>query len=316
MHSVGGTDLPLSPEQSGFVMALAEQRSRPPLGDLARILRIAVHCVDTDLRLATGLCAAAVAPPSSAELRRQVEPPLVFARLFAVVTAAAAGGSPHDAMPVAVMSSLWWAGAETRTSAAATGLPLLYLRSLEIAEDLRQGWTADLEETAAGPGAKSSIRSNAYARDAVMAARTCAPPDERRWREFGRLYGSLADQAAANSAGDDRTPPLLFAHAREIASTHVRRHMLRLSEEAGRNAGARTALRDLSSTRGALQRYDREVRDLHSLAVGTLTELCGPNPYRTYLLTRLEGLLRHSQVRPRETVSAPGPAHPVSPSKP
>ena len=295
-------------------MPITEQRARPPLGNFARTLRIAVHCVDTDLRLTTELRAGAVAPPSSAELLKQVEPPLVFARLFAVVTAAAAGGSPHNAMPVSVMSSLWWAGAETRTSAVATRLPLLYLRSLDITEDLRRGWTTDLEETAVDPDSKSSVRSNAYARDAFMAVRTCAPSDGQQWREFGRLYGLLADQAAANSAGDDRTPPLLLANACKIASTHLRQHMIRLGEEAGGSADARVALRDLSTAPGAVQLYDREVHDLHSRAVSTLAGLCEPNPYRTFLRSRLDGLLQRSLVHPREMVGSPGPQRPVAPS--
>ncbi|KJK43411.1 hypothetical protein UK23_33370 [Lentzea aerocolonigenes] len=283
-------------------MALTEQRSRPPLGNFARTLRIAVRCVDADLRLATDLRAAVADPPSTTALLTQVEPPLVFARLFAVVTAAAAGGSPHNAMPVSVLSSLWWAGLETSTGAAAARLPLRYLRSLDITEDLRRGWTTDLEETAVDPGPGSSVRSNAYARDAFMAARTCAPSDGPQWREFGRLYGSLADQAAANSAGGAHTPPLLLASACKIASTHRRQHMIRLGEEAGRNAEAGIALRDLSSAPDAVQLYDREVHDLHSRAVSTLAGLCEPNPYRAFLRSRLDGLLQNSLVRPREMV--------------
>ncbi|WP_053738065.1 hypothetical protein [Nocardia sp. NRRL S-836] len=294
-------------------MAITEQRARPPLGNFARTLRIAVRCVDADLRLATDLRTAGVAPPSSAELLRQVEPPLVFARLFAVVTAAAAGGSPHNAMPVSAISALWWAGADTRTGAAAVWLPLRYLRSLDIAEDLRRGWTADLEEPAVVSDSRSSARSNAYAREAFMAARTCAPSDGPQWREFGRLYGLLADQAAANSAGDDRTPPLLLANACKIASTHLRHHMIQLGEEAGRNATARMVLRDLSSTPGAVRLYDREVHDMHSRAVTTLAGLCGPNPYRLFLRSRLDGLLQHSLVRPREMVGSPAPQRPVAP---
>ncbi|MEU7481566.1 hypothetical protein AB0A63_36710 [Lentzea sp. NPDC042327] len=290
-------------------MPITEHRSRPPLGNFAKTLRIAVRCVDADLRLTNDHRAA----PSSAELLKQVESPLVFARLFAVVTAAAAGGSPHKAMPVSVMSSLWWAGAETRTGAAATRLPLSYLRSLDITEELRRTWTADLEEAAADPGSTSSARSNAYARDAVMAVRTCAAADGPRWREFGRLYGLLADQAAANSAGDDRTPPLLLANACKIASTHLRQHMIRLGEEAGGNAHARMVLRDLSSTPGAVRLYAREVRDLHSLAVTTLTDLCEPNPYRSFLRSRLDGLVQHSLVHPREMVGSPVPQRPVAP---
>ncbi|USX55454.1 hypothetical protein [Lentzea sp. HUAS12] len=285
-------------------MPITEKRAQPPLGNFARTLRIAVRCVDADLRLATGLRATAVAPPSSTELLSQVQPPLVFARLFAVIVAAAAGGSPHDAMPVSVMSSLWWAGAATRTSAAAAGLPLLHLRSLDISEDLRRGWTTDLEDMANDADSKSSTRSNAYARDAVMAARTCAPSDGSRWREFGKLYGSLVDQAAANSSGTDRTPPLLLASACKIASTHRRQHLIRLGEEAGSNA--RIALRDLSSTPDAVQLYDREIRDLHSRAVSALADLCGPNPYRALLRSRLDELLQHSLVRPREMIGSSG----------
>ncbi|WP_434447434.1 hypothetical protein [Lentzea sp. E54] len=288
-------------------MPSTEHRARPPLGNFARTLRIAVRCVDAELRLATDLRAATAAPPSSAELLRQVEPPLVFARLFAVVTAAAAGGSLHNTMPVSVMSALWWARADTRTSGAAARLPLRYLRSLDIAEDLRRGWTTDLEETAVDLDSRPSARSNAYAREAFMAARTCAPSDGPQWREFGRLYGLLADQAAANSAGDDRTPPLLLANACKVASTHLRHHMIRLGEEAGRNAAARTVLRDLSSTPGAVQLYDREIHDLHSRAVSTLAGLCEPNPYRLFLRSRLDGLLQHSLVRPREMVGSPVP---------
>lgn len=291
-------------------MAITEHRARPPLGNFARTLRIAVQCVEADLRLAADPRAAVVAPPSSAELLEQVRPPLVFARLFAVVTAAAAGGSPHKAMPVSVLSSLWWAGLETGTSATAARLPLRHLRSLDITEDLRRGWSTDLEETI---DPRSGVRSGAYARDAFMAARTCAPSDGPRWREFGRLYGLLADQAAANSAGGSRTPPLLLASACRVASTHRRQHLVRLGEEAGGNADARAALRDLSSAPDAVRLYDHEVRDVHARTVRTLADLCEANPYRTFLRSRVDGLLQHSLVHPREMVGSPGPRRTAAP---
>ncbi|MFD9698020.1 hypothetical protein [Lentzea sp. NPDC059081] len=252
----------------------------------------------------------------SDSLSRQTEPPLVFARLFAVVVAGAAGGSPQAAMPVSVMSSLWWAGIEAQSNRASTELPLRHLRTLRITEPLRQAWADDLEQAAAFPEPHplghddveqvlkpgASNRNTAYARDALMAARTCGVADTAEWYAFGCLYGLLVDQAAANSGGPSEIPPLLVAHACSLMDERRRGHVRQLRHDATWDVVAKATLRDVLTAPAAVELYNEEVRRLHSRALAVLARSGQPNPFSALLRARLDGLLQHSGVRPREVV--------------
>lgn len=77
-----------------------------------RKLRAGVPPVNADLRPSADPGSAVASFQHCTALRRQTETPLVFTHLFAIAIDEAAGGSLRDAMPVSVMSSLWWAIAE------------------------------------------------------------------------------------------------------------------------------------------------------------------------------------------------------------
>jgi hypothetical protein len=62
-----------------------------------------------------------LARAASRYMRNQCAPTTVNLRLFAVVVAGAAAGAPHEALPVSVVSSLWWSGVEATASRGSNG---------------------------------------------------------------------------------------------------------------------------------------------------------------------------------------------------
>jgi hypothetical protein len=306
--------------------------TRLPLRALVGTLRIALR--EAESSLASDLHDLPRSVRS--RLRDQGRSPVVESRLFAALVAGAAGGSPHEAIPVSVLSSLWWTGVETTsgTVAETLRLPLNHLRSLSIGPRLRHDWARELVRSFVPSGQKTladqavdlaavrqryltptctTRRSAAYARDAIMAVRLLGVSEARseKWRDFGALFGSLMDLAAACSlVAVDSAPvraapvisPLLFAHAVASASAHRRRHLLHLAEEAEHDADARAVLHELVHSRPGALAYHHDLATLHSRARDCLLRLCVPGPCSVRLLSDLDRWRAQAQAQPREVL--------------
>ncbi|MET8759554.1 hypothetical protein [Lentzea sp. NPDC004782] len=275
--------------------------------------------------------------PSSLRLHLHVQrkSPVLESRLFAALVAGAAGGTPHEAIPICVLSGLSWAGVETLGRVGALQLLLHHLGSQAVSPRLRREWSNELERSllpaestrCAKPvglaatrqryltTACMTARSAAHARDAVMAVslQGLTAATSEKWREFGAWFGALMDLAASNvqDSVDGAlvrparvVSPLLFAHTLESTSTHRRHHLLSLAEEAKHDTDARAVLHELVSSRSGVFAYHRDVATLHDQARDRLIQLCTPGPYAERLLSDLDRWRTLAWVRPREVLGS------------
>ena len=251
-------------------------------------------------------------------------------RLFAVIAAAAMGGRPVQGLPVATISTLWWSGVDDGLPNAAM-LTLHHISTIRVSKERRTGWLADVLKSTnsaleasiaaktrhAGEFSRQTVLSDhlglhggAYARDAAMTARICAPRMVEPWRKFGVLYGLLRRTALdhrSSTVDDDGNPALivpdlLMAHACARATPAAKVELARLRSEASLHPYTRATLRDLLRSPHVVAAYRTDLRGLHHRAHAQLDELEPVSPYGELLRSTLDEVLETGVPSAREVV--------------
>lgn len=255
---------------------------------------------------------------------------IIRERLFAVVAAAAMGGRPVQGLPVATISTLWWSGVDDGLPNAAM-LTLHHIGTIRASKERRMGWLEDVLKSTnsavesviaartrhAGEFGRQTVLSDhlglhggAYARDAVMTARICAPRMIEPWRKFGMLYGLLRrttlDHRLSTVDEDGNpaliVPGLLMAHACAKATPAAKVELARLRNEAPLHPQTRATLRDLLRSPHVLAAYRTDLRGLHHRAHAQLNELDPVAPYGDLLRSALDEVLETGVPNAREVV--------------
>lgn len=277
---------------------------------------------------------AAELPSLSSELTTRLlehdDPRIARERLFAVVVAAAMGGRPAQGLPVATISTLWWSGVDDGLPNA-TMLTLHHIGTIRASKERRMGWMEDVLKStnsavesslaaktrSAGDFGRQTVLSDhlglhggAYARDAAMTARSCAPGMVEPWRKFGMLYGLLRRttldhrSSTVDDDGDPTliVPDLLMAHACARATPAAKVELARLRSEAPLHAHTRATLRDLLRSPHVVAAYRTDLRGLHQRAHTQLDELAPAPPYGDVLRSALDEVLEAGVPSVREVV--------------
>lgn len=252
-------------------------------------------------------------------------------RLFAVIAAAAMGGRPVQGLPVATISTLWWSGVDDDGLPNAALLTLHHISTIRASKERRTGWMEDVLKSTnsaleasiatktrhAGEFSRQAVLSDhlglhggAYARDAAMTARICAPRTVEPWRRFGMLYGLLRrttlDHRSSTVDEDGNpaliVPDLLMAHACARAAPAAKVELARLRSEASLHPYTRATLRDLLRSPHVVAAYRTDLRSLHHRAHAQLDELEPVSPYGELLRSTLDEALETGVPSAREVV--------------
>lgn len=293
------------------------------VGVLLDSVRRALARTSTDMPVLTGRAATRLMWGQSPDIPRD--------RLFAVVVAAAMGGRPAQALPVSTLSTLWWTGIGGELSDS-TMLALGHIGQIRAPKERKLAWVEDLTASTASVAetrhvAKArrfalprredvlsdhlGVHGAAYARDAVMAARICAPHAIEAWRRFGALYGLLRKltQDLQESTVDQHTRPrlrvpgLLMAHAGAVASSGVRAMLTDLHRTTPQDRQTMATLRAVLRSDEVVTAYRTDLRALHRRACTRLDEL-NPEPlYGKLLRATLDEVIEVSKPKSRELVA-------------
>ena len=242
-----------------------------------------------------------LAARTSMRLPRPDDVHTVRDRLFAAVAAGAMSGSPVKGLTVSVVSTLWWTGIDADL-ADATMLALRHVGSLRIPSERKLEWIEDVmcstttvtETTLAARARPRNEMSRhevisgllgtygtAFARDAAMTARDCAPHAVEQWRKFGLLYGllrKLARDERSSTVHDFANPrlvapALLTAHALAGATPPARDELAKLQRGSKLNPDTHVDLRRLLRSSAVVTAYRADLRELHRRACAELDAL-------------------------------------------
>lgn len=290
---------------------------------LLESVRKALARTSTDMPVLTGRAAT--------RLRWGQSPDLPRDRLFAVVVAGAMCGRPAQALPVSTLSTLWWTGIGSELSDS-TILALGHIGRIRAPKERKLAWVEDLTSSTASVAETRHVASArrfalprredvlsdhlgvdgaAYARDAVMAARICAPRSIEAWRRFGALYGLLRrlnqdqQQSTVEQSANPqlRVPGLLMAHAGALATSGVRAVLGDLLRAAPQDVRTRATARAVLRSPEVVTAYRTDLLALHRRACKRLDELAPEPVYGELLRSALDEVLDESSPKPRELVA-------------
>ncbi|WP_330277163.1 hypothetical protein OG205_16705 [Lentzea sp. NBC_00516] len=293
---------------------------------LHEALTAAIRSIITDL------------PHIAAKVTTQRQSPQVRAdaaeRVFPAIVAAALGVSTKKALALCTASALWWMSTDSDTLGAQCGamLAIRHLKPVRASASCKLEWfdevsrsTTSVLETRLAERARHYTeisRKNvlasclgetgaAYARDAAMAAHLVDEHPVEEWRRFGAVYGLMrqlhADhqKSTVDSDGDPVlvVPPLLAAHAFQLAKPGVRLELARLlREKSSSDTGRSDVLRDLLRAPRVVEAYARDLRKLHGKARVLLGTLNAAEDARVVLKSGVDSVIQLAMPGGRELI--------------